>query len=162
MFAEDTGLYFYSAWLQADAAIFALVFIFIIYKLQSIENTYNSISAMIHNDKGKSLTLDFLDTMKNKNARVRFIEQMPNQSWRDLLESLGKAYDDKLEIPKLYKPLFKMLPLVLLLSSILLLLSNVLHNQGVLIELTGFSLLLLVQISLISKMIKIISDMLLK
>lgn len=161
MFTQDTGLYFYSAWLQADAAIFALVFIFIIYKLQSIENTFNSISAMIHNDRGRGITLDYLNTMKDKNARARFIEQLPNQAWRDLLENLGKAYDDKMRIPMLYKPTFKMLPLVLLLSSILLLLSNVLHSYGAFVEIGGFGLLLTVQIYLITKMTNIISNLLL-
>lgn len=159
MFAQDTGLYFYSAWLQADAAIFALVFIFIIYKLQSIENTINSISAMIHNDRGRSVTIAFLDTMKDSNARARFIEQMPNQSWRDLLTSLGNAYDDKMKIPLLYEPTFKMLPIVLLLSSILLLLSNFLHTHGTLIEMGGFGVLLTVQIYLITKMINIIRNL---
>ena len=43
--SEQTSLYFFSAWLQADAALFAIVGIFGIYKLQSLENTINSAMA---------------------------------------------------------------------------------------------------------------------
>ena len=45
MLSEQTSLYFFSAWLQADAALFAIVGIFGIYKLQSLENTINSAMA---------------------------------------------------------------------------------------------------------------------
>ncbi len=37
MVSEQTSLYFFSAWLQADAAMFAIVGLFAVYKLQSLE-----------------------------------------------------------------------------------------------------------------------------
>ena len=159
MFSQDTGLYFYSAWLQADAAIFALIFIFIVYKLQSIENTIHSITAMIHNDRNRSVNISFLDIMKDPDARARSIENTPNESWRNLLESLGKASDDKSKIYALIKPTFWILPIVLFLTSILLLLSNVLHNNDSLAEFVGFGVLLAFQLYLIFKMTKIIRNL---
>ena len=160
MFAEDTGLYFYSAWLQADAAIFALVFIFFIYKLQSIENTITNIMSVIQSGKSKSMSSEALNIINGKDTPLDYIDKKRVQYWKDILESLGEPRDAKNKIYRLFKPILVMLPVVLTITSIFLILSKVLHSQAIFIEMIGFGILLVVQISLITKMIKIIGEML--
>jgi hypothetical protein len=52
MISEQNGLYFFSAWLQANAALFAIVGIFTVYKLQSLENTITSAKALLQHMGG--------------------------------------------------------------------------------------------------------------
>ena len=160
MFAQDTGLYFYSAWLQADAAIFALVFIFFIYKLQSIENTITNIMSVIHSGESEPMNSEALNIIKGKDAPSDYIDENRVQKWKDILESLGEPRDAKNKIYRLFKPILVILPIILLLISILLLFSSVLHCQGALVEGCVFGLFLFIQLILIVKMVNIIRDML--
>jgi len=61
-FSKNSGLYFFSSLLQADAAIFAIVGIFVIYKLQSVQSKIDSIRNYLLGQIGK--TTDELEVQK--------------------------------------------------------------------------------------------------
>ena len=45
MFSDNTGLYFYSALIQSNAALFTVAGIFVMYKLDSLEQTIDGMPA---------------------------------------------------------------------------------------------------------------------
>ena len=156
MFAEDTGLYFYSAWLQADAAIFAIVFIFFIYKLQSIENNISSSLSIIYSQGSKEYIITAFNIIKTTDDRSGQIKESTRPYFKEILENLVEALDFKDKVPIIFKPIFIILPMVLMVSSILLLSSNELHSCGTYIEMSGFGTLLIIQAFSIYYMLNII------
>lgn len=57
-FSDSTGLYFFSALLQANAAILAIVGIFVIFKIQSFESGIDVIKNALSAERGISTTID--------------------------------------------------------------------------------------------------------
>lgn len=53
LFSDNTGLYFYSALLQANAAILSIVGVFYIFRIQSNQNSIDSLKSPLLADQGK-------------------------------------------------------------------------------------------------------------
>ncbi len=65
----STFHYFFSAWLQADAALFAIVGIFVVYKLQSLETVIQSARSTLFNLTGVHYLK--IEEFENSNESVR-------------------------------------------------------------------------------------------
>jgi len=73
-FSESTGLYFYSALLQANAAIIAVIGIYIIFQIQGAQSTITSLRSffMVGNPNIRSMGLEFdSKTLSQKKIEVR-------------------------------------------------------------------------------------------
>ena len=140
-FTENTGYYFYSSLLQANAAIISIFGVFFIYKVQSLQSSiseiFNSICsinsiAMDYARKFKLMNLDQKkDKMKdynNENTGSKFYRQ-----WYENEVSLVKIKE------KIVKPSI-LLTTAIILQSIFLLLSNDIHLQGGIYEVISFLL----------------------
>lgn len=142
MYSDTTGLYFYSAWLQANAAIFAIVGIFAIYKLQTLTNKIDNMPTKLLMDGGQFVS--------KKDVKMFWIGNYHERD--EILERLlsSKNHGDQIAFEQFYKwqmaieqvrPTKQALraPMVIMAlgmmaHSIMLVLSSYIHNHYQTIE----------------------------
>lgn len=153
MFSEYTGLYFYSALIQSNAALFAVVGIFVIYKLQSLENMIDTMptklsyvfSGVVLHPKitefavgGKVIrqniisTYEATDNSTARNAVILF------KRWMYLIEAI-RPTKKKIKLPML------LMGIGIVLNSILIVLSEPIHNCLGYLEIVIFAAIIIYQ-----------------
>ncbi|MFA5804799.1 MAG: hypothetical protein WC879_09140 [Melioribacteraceae bacterium] len=143
-FTENTGYYFYSSLLQANAAIISIFGVFFIYKVQSLQslisdifNSYCQISssAMDYALKFKAMDLE------QKKERLK-----ANNSDNPVSKFYKQWYEAEVNLVKIKEKIIKpsiLLSTAIILQSIFLLLSNDIHLQGSGYEFISFLLTIL-------------------
>jgi|GEM_PF-2409295 len=87
----STFHYFFSAWLQADAALFAIVGIFVVYKLQSLETVIQSARSTLFNLTGVHyLKIEEFEN-SNESVRLKIITAFEN-STGDYDKSIARQF----------------------------------------------------------------------
>ncbi len=132
-FSENTSLYLYSSFIQANAAIIAITGLFIVFKLQSYLASIDVLKLTIMNDRGMYSTptdvevfdRTILSEKKKKLEEIKstaggFFFSLLYQSW---IEKLEKYYHlrERIILPTI------LLTLAIVINSILLLTSTNLH-----------------------------------
>ena len=82
-FSESTGLYFFSATLQANAALLSVFAIFVIFRIQQLESTISAISTLLLNDRGTHLIV-VKDALRFLEAHMEERKKLANSYVRDL------------------------------------------------------------------------------
>lgn len=152
IFSDSTGLYFYSAWLQANAAMFAIVFIFAVYKSQSLQNNISYINNLIVSSSPMYIDGEIMRMYFNPKTRQEAIDSVEDEYWKNKLIVMRHSLDDVENIRTWVKPLFILLPISLILNGALITISSYLHNLGFYFELVPILVILIFQIFLVIKL----------
>jgi hypothetical protein len=147
---ENTGLYFYSSLLQANAAILAIVGVFFIFRIQSlqsaVEGNYLTLLMSCVND----LERKFYHSFRNHSLEEKIIDVENGNYNEDYHKRIMQACIENIKNLEATKDsiLFPsvILAIAILLNSFGILLSNYLHLKGSQIEIKIFSIVLLFQI----------------
>lgn len=154
IFYEYTSIYFYSALLQANAAILAIVGVFGIFKIQSIQTKIDSMKNWISSNTGwEPDNMDDFDkktTGEQKNQISNIHESPLNGILTNILE-----YNDEIII---IKPMIisssKLLGFGIILDAIGIICSKLIHNSSFVLEFVVLVLVLLFHIYLILKTVE--------
>lgn len=158
LFSENTGLYFYSTIVQANAAIFSILAIFYIFRRQYIDDRISSIREELTriNNAIATKTREYFYLSSEK--RKEFIKS--NKGALDILDLYKNAdyfLDSKYALNSRMKlPLFLLIS-VIIIQSILLLLASGVHSAEYLVELSFFIFTLIIEIWALLIIIKKIS-----
>ena len=152
IFSESTGLYFYSSWLQANAAMFAIVFIFAVYKLQSLQNGRSDINNEIMM-RGTYAIIDetrrmFIDPLTRQDA----IDLVQDDYWKNKLIEWRELIIDEENIRNWVKPIFKLLLFSLVANGVMITVSSNLHKLGFYFEAIPIFVVLIFQIILVFRL----------
>lgn len=130
-FSESTSLYIYSSFLQANAAIIAVLGFFIIYKIQALQSSIDVIKSDLMRDRGMyshpKTVLDFDSaTIQEKEKRFNDFKKdhyylLHYKIWIDNLKSITKL-KSQIKIPTIF------LTLVIVSDGICLLFCTNLHR----------------------------------
>ncbi len=147
LFSENTGLYFYSTLVQANAAIFSILSIFFIFRLQYVNSRITSIRQeliSINNPIANRARLFFqMDLSRRQDFIDKFsgaieIKELYQNAHHFLLNK--QSLKSRLVIPA------SSLSLVVIIQSILLLLASAIHGAGYILEASFFLFTLITQI----------------
>jgi hypothetical protein len=146
-FSENTGLYLFSALIQANAAIFSIVGVFYIFRLQSIQYTITNIFNALYNENIniRQVAEDF--KIKNIDDKKVYVGKMTGNDhisnyYRNWLEYELEQNEIK---NKIKNPLIA-ITLLIVLQIFFLIISHGIHLLGVLFEIISFALIGLFQI----------------
>ncbi|MCI0691130.1 hypothetical protein L0337_03880 [candidate division KSB1 bacterium] len=151
-FSDSTGLYFYSALVQANAAILSIVGVFTIFKIQSIQSSIDLVKNILVAEGGRRITIDNLVefdqmSLENKKSAIqngkysKAILPLFN-NWATQIEKINKI---KLSI----KLPTRLLVVGIVGDSIGVLAANLVHENGVRIESCVLCLFLLLEIYIV-------------
>lgn len=152
IFSDSTGLYFYSAWLQANAAMFAIVFIFAVYKLQSLQNAISNIKTGIVYNAPFQINGEMMRMFFDPLTRDEAINSVEDKYWVNELEVMSNSIKSRKKIRKLVKPIFILLPISLIANGMMITISSNLHNMGYYFEAVPLFAILIFQIYLVIKL----------
>lgn len=137
VFSANTGLYFFSALLQANAAILSIVGVFYIFKVQSIQNTIHFIKSSLLTDRFRDIVPAHLVQLSKLNIderRIKIAERGYSDAtksqlfdWTNLDEKV-LAIKDSIKLPSL------LLVLGIAIFAIGLLSAHLVHSAGLFIE----------------------------
>jgi len=133
MISEQNGLYFFSAWLQANAALFAIVGIFTVYKLQSLEGTITSAKALLQHMGGIGEADIANYAGKNSDGKEEMLGLFKNSPpvHREL-SYWKKATEDILKVKQFILPAMRNTSIGMILSGLGIMLINILPCWGIL------------------------------
>ena len=139
-FTENTGYYFYSSLLQANAAIISIFGVFFIYKVQSLQSSiseiFNSICSINSMAMDYALKFKVMDLDQKKNKLKDYNNENTGSKF------YRQWYETEVNLVKIIKPSI-LLTTAIILQSIFLLLSNDIHLQGSSYEFISFLLTIL-------------------
>lgn len=140
-FSDNTGLYFYSAWLQANASIIAIFGVFVIYKIQAFQSSIDIIKGSLMGDLSRRVTTPdevvTFDRMniEDKNNYVKnrdpFLKK-PLQDWVEKQQSI-ETLKSIVRIPT------TLLAIGIGIDSLGLLFANYVNKCGEIVELSIFA-----------------------
>ncbi|MBK7379640.1 MAG: hypothetical protein IPJ03_11635 [Ignavibacteriales bacterium] len=154
-FSENTGLYFFSSLIQANAAILSIIGVFYIFRLQSIQvaisNIFNAL--FYENITIREGAEDFknksLDDKKTYVSRLTAHDHISN-SYRNWLEYEIEQNDIK---ERIKNPLITITVLIIL-QVIFLIISNGIHSLGIWSEIITYLIVGLFQIYVLVIVVK--------
>lgn len=158
-FSEYTALYFFSALLQANAAIIAIVGVFFIFRIQTYQSSINSIKNYLFTDKFKNLQKTIIDFYNFDiiSQKEYFNKEIGETS--DLYHPFKESINifDKIDRIKysIKKPTI-LLAIGILINSLGLFFANFIHNLGFIIEFKVLLIFLIYEIVIIFFVIKAI------
>ena len=155
IFSDSTSLYFYSAWLQANAAMFAIVFFLIIYKLQSLSTVINNIKMGIILASNMTIDGETMRMFDNLNTREEAIDNVDDDYWKEQLKIMSSSIEKTKNIRALVRPLFYILPISLMVNAVMITLSSLIHNLGYCYEAVSFIVVLIFQFFVLYKLISV-------
>ncbi len=156
-FSEYTALYFFSALLQANAAIIAIVGVFFIFRIQTYQSSINSIKNYLFTDKFKNFQKTIIDFYNfDRISQKEYLNKEIGKT-SDLYYPFKESINifDKMNRIKnsIQKPTI-LLSIGILINALGLLFSNFLHNFAFLIELIILLIFLIYEIVLIFVVVK--------
>jgi len=161
LFSEYTGLYFYSALLQANAAMLSIAGIFFIFKIQLLNNSLGeSKTNLIQNrlPQNKGYVVEEFCTKTQEEQREKIDNWDPNSS-QDLLNGFKKIHTLVRQInkakQKIKLPSFSIL-IALVLNIISLAFASYIHSTSQLFELITIVLTIIIELIVLFIIIKAI------
>lgn len=165
LFSDATSHYFFSAILQANAAIIAIIGVFAIFKIQSLQSGIDSIKNALSIERGVSTNIEVdpsIIAIFDKKA-LQEKEKYLNEEIRytAVWELLNSWIDKEKNINNFKSNLKK--PTILIASGIVvggigLILANIIHEIGSGFELTVLFVINLFQIYIVYRVVKFIFD----
>ena len=153
-FTGNTGLYFYSALLQANAAIFSIVGVFYIFRLQSINSAISEFFFLL-TSQGSAIREEAIKfrnaSTTDKEAKVKKLSMFKDgitfeySRWLILEKEL-------LQLRKKYIPPITNLTFLIVFEIFFLLLSETIHNIGGCTEYLSYSIVSVFQIYILITM----------
>lgn len=163
-FSENTGLYFYSALLQANAAILSIVGVFFIFRIQQLKSEIDSIkdyvSFRFQNDARKYYHEFNLANLEEKNEIIERYKKK-NYIESDPYHKLPDWYTRELELKKIIgsiKAPTIILAFSILMNTVFLLFAENFHKSSYSIEFSAFLFTLLLEIFVLIFVVKGIFD----
>jgi len=144
-----TGLYFYSALLQADAAILAIIGLFVTFKLQTIQLIINNlrerITALLYSEENPRERIRMLGIIKNFDEsslreKSEFAERHKQEQAGSLSYLIDEIpYNEKMEILKkgFIAPSY-FIAILISLCIVGIILASTIHSLSCLLEVTTF------------------------
>ena len=162
LFSENTGLYFYSALVQSNAALFSILAIFIIFRLQYISSSIMSIRSELMgvNPMVADRARAFFE--HDSEGRKHFIESIItniDHYIKQLYINADKHLDEREKIKEMYLRPMILLLLIIMFQVILLLLASGIHSIGAIHEASVFGFVIIVQIFALILILKNIKKM---
>ena len=147
IFSNYTGSYLFSALIQANAAIFSIIGVFYIFRLQSIQSAISNIFNALYNEnisiRQKAEEFNHKNIDEKKTYAERLSGDNPiSKNYRDWLEYELEKNDLR---DKIRNPLFTIVILIIL-QIIFLIISNGIHSLGNWFETISYILIGLYQI----------------
>lgn len=146
-FSEYTGLYFFSTLIQANAAIFSIVGVFYIFRLQSIQSAIANIFNALYNEDPNIRRMAQEFNIKIIEDKKSYVESI---SGNDYISNYYKNWlNYELDLNdikiKIKQPLVTIMVLIIF-QILFLLITNGLHTLGFLYEMIAFIIVTLFQI----------------
>jgi len=141
-FTENTGYYFFSSLLQANAAIFSIFGVFFIYRLQTLNSSISEIFNSLIMTAGSSIGREEAQKFKNltlEDKEKNLIKYKDsNHVWSHEFINWYN-YEKKIEIikPLIKKPTIILITLIIFQAAFVLLSSDI-HSIGLILEITTF------------------------
>jgi len=162
-FHETSSLYFFSALLQSNAAIFSIVGVFIVFKLQSMQTPIDLLKNSLMQDRGRiiqPITVSRFDkkSLKEKDDYVNFMKDDQQlkyylQNWVDQENKIDRV-KSAIKSPAIT------ITIVMILNILGLIFSNYIHSKNIYLELFILSIFVIIQIELLLLLVKSISQLL--
>ena len=162
-FHETSSLYFFSALLQSNAAIFSIVGVFIVFKLQSMQTPIDLLKNSLMQDRGRiiqPITVSRFDkkSLKEKDDYVNFMKDDQQlkyylQNWVDQENKIDRV-KSAIKSPAIT------ITIVIILNILGLIFSNYIHSKNIYLELFILSIFVIIQIELLLLLVKSISQLL--
>ncbi|MDP8323375.1 MAG: hypothetical protein RAO94_13605 [Candidatus Stygibacter australis] len=159
-FHETSSLYFFSALLQSNAAIFAIVGVFIVFRLQSLQSSLDMLKNTLMQNRGKTITLcsviefDKLN-IKEKEKKINFVDEVTTidfllQTWVEKEKKINMI-KNSIGFPT------GAIIVVLIFNIFGLVFSNFIHDKSVYLELSIQSAFIIIQIYIFLLLVKSIN-----
>jgi hypothetical protein len=163
-FSENTGLYLYSALLQANAAILALIGVYIIFKIQSLKSEIEIVkNYIVHNTNGATAPKKyyFKFDLGNLNDKKKLWDEIKRQNLdkKDPYSKFGQWYHIESNIEFIsgsVKFPSIVLAISILLNAILIIFAYSIHNQHPLREFYVFGISIIFQAYILYLVVKVI------
>ncbi|KKP38452.1 MAG: hypothetical protein UR28_C0016G0005 [Candidatus Peregrinibacteria bacterium GW2011_GWF2_33_10] len=140
MISSSTSLYFYSAFLQGNAALIGLIAIFIVYKKQYLDASFNNLEKIIINFLsercGIAILYKNIFEYENYNekffqvreeAKISIKESMNSHVWHNIFDELKKINNQRETLWEKASLTIKLIFIILSASIISLPLSDLIH-----------------------------------
>ena len=152
-FSNNTGLYLYSALLQANAAILSLIGIYFIFKIQSLKSEIEAIKNYVFHNSGSSAAktyyfdFDLVSILDKKQIIDKLIEtkQIEKDPYHKFSLWLSKETDIVLIIMSVKFPSL-ILAISIMIDAIFLVFAYQIHLQKYPYEILSFASILLLQL----------------
>lgn len=147
VFTDFTGLYLFSALIQANAAIFSIIGVFYIFRLQSIQSSISNIFNALYNENIGIRQHAEEFNHKDIDGKRAYSEKLTgddpiSKNYRDWLEYELEKNDLR---DKIRNPLFTIVILIII-QIVFLIISNGIHSLGNWFEIISYLLIGLFQI----------------
>lgn len=129
-FSDSSSLYIYSAFLQANAAIFAVLGVFIVYRMQSHKSSIDIIKSAMYSDRGSHShpsTIAEFEALKVPEKKRKFSTMNPSDYYYKLYETWIYHLDRNNELKKYITLPTIILTVGMILDATFLLFSSNLH-----------------------------------
>jgi hypothetical protein len=135
LFTEYSAYYFFSAWLQADAALISIIVIFVIFRLQTLNSRINDLKMALFNMPNRIFPADITKFERySPLEREEFINKKSEDRYTSEIAKIFKYWDLTLEkvdyIKKDMKLPILFLAIVLGFCGLALFMSNYIHSIG--------------------------------
>ncbi len=132
--------------------MFAIVFIFAVYKLQSLQNVISNIKNELILGSEMSIDGELMRMFNNPDTREKAIESVEDEYWKNEFKIMSHSIEKGKNIRIWVRPLFILLPISLIFNGVMITISSFLHNLGFYFELVPLLVMLIFQIFLVIKL----------
>lgn len=168
-FSDSTSLYFYSALLQGNAALVALVAMFLVYQKQHLDSEFDRIEKIIinHLQSTAKISVNFGDIFEfekydekycqnlSDEAKTKYKKILENSSWVARFEELKNVDSQRKTLWSSALPPIRLIFIILGASVIMLPLSDQIHGF-VILEAISFIVYVLAEIYALCSLFKFI------
>lgn len=164
IFSTNTGLYFFSALLQSNAAILSVFGVFLIFRIQSYQSSIDIIhSSLLDHQTCSSTIQDIFEFIKNPDlGKKKSIASKADEYIRHYYEESLLFHEKIANIKKTIKLPTYLLGFGIILNLFSLLLSNLFNNLGLLYEIRLLLVNLIIEIIVILLILNRITNALIK
>lgn len=160
---NSTSLYFFSALLQANAALFSIYGVFVIFKLQGLKSTIDAYMIAFLQNKGMSINseevLDF--EVMNIEDKRKHIEKISKDNTRKKYLEAWLKKENKIEATKKgIKNIIGCIAIIIILNAMGLISAFTINKLGVRIEFTVHTVFLISEIMLLKTLVGSINKLL--
>jgi hypothetical protein len=162
-FSDSSSLYYFSALLQSNAAIFSIFGVFVVFKIQSIQSSIDLIKSRLMNDGRKIVQSTDVVRFDDKDIDEKEVRISEIKDNGELVFHYTQWLDKEKEILKIktgIKNPIVFIAIAIIMNALGLIMSSYIHQSGFNAEYLIMMIFLILEISLLITLISSINKML--